>query len=104
MDDSTRKKYEKRKARSRANHVSNRLTYCPRTDKNKFTKKLRAQLQSMPVPPSVPLATTVTMEIGAININGLSMESSWALEEIVSKYNLKVHYNPMILKTLQTCF
>ena len=87
--------FKKRKARSRANQFTSRLTYSPNNDKMKFTKKLRAQLQSMSLPPPDQPAPIPTLEIGSININGLSLESSWALEEIVSKYNLKVNSCPL---------
>ena len=80
----------KRKARSRANHFTSRLSYSPNKDKKKFTQKLRTQLQSRSLPPPIPPAPIATMEIGAMNINGLTLESSWALEQIVSKYKLKV--------------
>ena len=95
MERNPKHKFKKRKARSRANQFSRRITYSPTNDKMKFTKTLRAQLQSRSLPPPTLPAPIPTLEIGSININGLSLESSWALEEIVSKYKLKVHSCPL---------
>ena len=80
----------KYKNRSRANSIKARLAYSPSKDKNKFTQKLRAKLQLKEV--SVPLVEMkkVALKIGSININGMGMDSSWALSEIVKEYNLKV--------------
>ena len=89
-DHGTHRKAKNRVARTRPNNLRNRLTYCPNRDKNKFTRKLRDTLQSMPTVPVLPSAPACTIEVGAINIDGLDMETPWALSQIVDKYNLKV--------------
>ena len=102
----THRKAKNRVARTRPNNIRNRLTYCPNTDKNRFTRNLRATLQAMPsvaVPDNAPVNTTI--EVGAINIDGLDLETSWALSQIVDKYKLKVKkisFDPFIGNPAQT--
>ena len=86
----TGQKINARKKRNRSNQIVSRLSYCPTKDKGRYTGKLRAQLQAKELPSTVSPVPISTIEIGAININGMDMESSWALEQIVSKYNLQV--------------
>ena len=93
MDNRLKKKIGRRKKRTRDNQILSRLTYCPKKDKGRFTEKLRAKLQQKVIHVPLPPVPTTTIEIGAININGMDMESSWALEQIVSKYSLQVFNN-----------
>ena len=86
----TGQKFNARKKRTRSNQIVSRLSYCPTKDKGRYTGKLRAQLQAKELPSPASTVPISTIEIGAININGMDMESSWALEQIVSKYNLQV--------------
>jgi hypothetical protein len=90
MDRRKRKKFLERNARKPTNKTVSRLSYNPLTDKKKFTSKLRSDLQAKLIPPIHAPVPTTTIEIGAININGLNVESAWALEQIVEKYHLKV--------------
>ena len=80
MDRRLRKKFNARKKRTRSNQIVSRLTYCPTKDKGRYTGKLRAQLQAKELPSPVSPVPISTIETGAININGMDMESSWALE------------------------
>ena len=85
----TSRKFLKRKAKTRSNHITSRLTYNP-LHKGKFTNQLRSKLQSEERCPPIITIPPPSMVIGAININGLDIDSPWALGQIVSKYNLKV--------------
>ena len=90
MDKRTCRKVLKRQSRRRPPKTTSRLTYNPAKDKGKFTAGLRRQLQTRTFPaPKTPSPKT-SINVGAININGLSLESSWALEQIITNYDLKV--------------
>ena len=86
----TRKFIEREKRRSTRKTVA-RLGYNPKKDKGQFTAKLRRELQAktLPVRKSPPVSTT--LKVGAINVNGLSLDSGWAMEQIIHQYGLKVH-------------
>ena len=90
MDKRTCRKVLKRQSRGRPPKTVSRLGYNPVKDKGKFTAGLRRQLQTRSIPDPKPSTPKTFFNVGAININGLSLESSWALEQIITNYDLKV--------------
>ena len=53
--------------------IQDRLTYCPQKHKQKLLKGLRKKLI-----------------VGSININGLDLEATWAVEQILANHELDV--------------
>ena len=90
MDKRTCRKVLKRQSRRRPSKTVSRLGYNPAKDKGKFTAGLRRQLQTRNIPDPKPPTPKTFFNVGAININGLSLESSWALEQIITNYDLQV--------------
>ena len=82
-------KRKKRKFLERAKTIS-RLVYHPGRDKGKFVSGLRRKLQSRVVTPQSEPPVATTLKIGAININGLTLDSGWAAEQLIKQYELKV--------------
>ena len=77
----------------RTNKIHDRLTYVPQKHKQKFKNNLRQKLAtcSPSKPPKVTPPKT-TIKVGSINLNGLDLEASWAVEQILSKHDLDVRY------------
>ena len=90
MDKRTCRKVLKRQSRRCPPKTTSSLAYNPAKDKGKFTAGLRRQLQTRTFPAPKPPSPKTCINVGAININGLSLESSWALEQIITNYDLKV--------------
>ena len=90
MDKRKTRNFLQRERRRSTKKTIARLGYNPQRDKGKFIGGLRRELQarSLNVPQYPPVSSK--LKIGAININGLSLDSGWALEQIILKYNLKV--------------
>ena len=71
-----------------------RLTYIPKKHKQKVTRKLRQKLQEKPLPDQ-PLQTPPpeTLLFGSFNINGLSLETSWSVTQLLQKRGYDVSKN-----------
>ena len=82
------------KKRKRTSKIIDRLTYCPKKHKQKHTKHLRKQLQTRdpPAPPKAPTPST-SIKFGSININGLDLEASWAVDQLISKRGFDVRHS-----------
>ena len=80
----------KREKKANTNKIVGRLTYSPIKHKQQYTQKLRKDLQSKPATVPVPVAPSVTIKFGSININGLDMEAGWAVEQLIAKKKLDV--------------
>ena len=75
--------FKKRTAR-----VIDRLTYCPAQHKQKHKKSLRKKLQSKKPPDHSIREPSTKIKIGSINLNGLDLETGWAVEQIITNYEL----------------
>ena len=79
--------------KKRTSRLIDRITYCPKTQKQKFVKSLRRKLQSRKQinDDNEPVAKT-SLKFGSININGLDMEASWAVSQILSNrgYDVRI--------------
>ena len=97
-----------RKTRRRQNHLSNRtnkvrtnklvdkLTYSPKKHKQKVTRKLRQKLQAQALPTTSTAAPPTSLKFGSFNVNGLDIEASWAVEQLLTKRGFDVglyHYS-----------
>lgn len=88
-----RKRKTNKSNTTRTNKLTDRLTYVPQKHKQKFKNNLRQKLanRSPSKPPKVTPPKT-TIKVGSINLNGLDLEASWAVEQILTKHDLDVRY------------
>ena len=75
----------KRQHQARTNKLLDRLTYSPNKHKQKKTRELRKKLQEKALPVPLPSAPTKTLKFGSFNVNGLDIESSWAVEQLLER-------------------
>ena len=81
-------------SKKRTGKIIDRLVYCPEKQKQKYTKKLRKKLESRAdkVVKAVPAPST-SIKFGSININGLDLEASWAVDQLLSTRGYDVAQN-----------
>jgi hypothetical protein len=73
--------------------VMDRLTYCPKKHKQRFVKTMRQQLQRKVLPASSkPLPPPTHIKFGSFNVNGLDLESCWAVQELLEKRGFDVSF------------
>ena len=83
--------YKIKHRKIKTNKIIDRLTYCPNKHKQKFTKKLRQKLQEKnPPPPLVENPCPTTLKFGSFNVNGLDLEASWAVENLLKQRSFDV--------------
>ena len=70
-----------------------RITFNPQKPKEKVRKKLRQELQRKEVSHQLPKAPPATLTFGSLNINGLDLEASWAVEQLLVTKGLDVSVN-----------
>ena len=81
----TKQHIDRRKHRASTNKLLDRLTYSPNKHKQKKTRELRKKLQEKALPVPLPSAPTKTLKFGSFNVNGLDIESSWAVEQLLER-------------------
>ena len=83
----------KRHHRARTNKLLDRLTYSPNKHMAKKTKDLRKKLQAKTLPVSLPITPLKSLKFGSFNVNGLDIESSWAVEQLLNRrgYDVSVY-------------
>ena len=77
----------KAKARSnriQTNKIIDRITFNPQKHKNKVIKKLRQKVRKDSVSPQPPKTPSVSLKFGSLNINGLDLEASWAVDQLLT--------------------
>ena len=93
--------HKKRNAKTQTNKILDRITFNPGKHKQKVTKSLRQKLQQKTIPvPKTPQPIT-TLKFGSFNVNGLDLEASWAVEQILKKRGFDVSYKITILSYLK---
>ena len=76
----------------RTTKVIDRLTYCPQKHKQKCVRTQRKQLQAKHiVSPPTPNPTS-NLKFGSFNVNGLDIEASWAVEQLLTTRGFDVGY------------
>ena len=87
------KHYKKR--RNASNRVLDRLTYNPAKHKQKMTKELRQKLQqkALPSPKPSKISPKTKMKFGSFNVNGLSVDASWAIQQLIKDRDFDVRYD-----------
>ena len=76
--------------KARTNKILDRITYSPKAHKQKMTRKLRQKLQLKNLPPDITAPPSTSLRYGSFNINGLDLEASWAVEELLNKRGFDV--------------
>ena len=76
------RRYIARNIKKASAKISKRLNYDLKT-KQKQTKQLRKKLQAKIITEPQPVLAPVSMKFGSFNVNGLDLEGSWAIEEIL---------------------
>ena len=72
--------------KKRTTRVVDRLIYCPAQHKQKQKKLLRKKLRSKR--PTDQVIREPSTKIGSIYLNGLDLETGWAVEQIITNYEL----------------
>ena len=87
----SKQKFYKRKATTKK--IVNRITYDPQKHKQRKTKELREKLQKRTLSsPPIPSTTPSKLKFGSINVNGLDVETAWAVEELLKKRGFDVSF------------
>ena len=83
-------RFVKNKARIQTNKIMDRLTFNPKKHKQKKVKGLRQKLQQKALADLKPRSEKTSMKFGSFNLNGLDLETAWAVKELVSKHGFDV--------------
>ena len=83
--------YNSRRKKPRTNKILDRLTFSPKKHKQKHRRKLREKLQQKPAPvtPTSPDPPS-KLKLGSMNVNGLDIEASWAIEQLLTTRDFDV--------------
>ena len=79
------RKIKNRISKTTPNKLVDRLTYSPKRHKQKVTKKLRQELQDKSLPSTTPATPAPTLLFGSFNVNGLDIEASWAIDQLIDR-------------------
>ena len=85
---------QRARAKTQTNKIIDRLTFSPQKHKQKVTRKLRQKLRLQPrIPQSTEAPKTVTrLKFGAFNVNGLDLEASWTIEQLLKDREFDVSH------------
>ena len=90
---SRRSKQRYLKRQNAGKRVLDRLTYNPGIHKQKRTKELRQKIQQKSMPPPKPAKISPKMKFGSFNVNGLSVDASWAIQQLLRDRDFDVRAN-----------
>ena len=80
------------RVKMRSAKVMDRLTFCPNKHKQKVTRKLRQELQMKRVSTERPPPPKSVLKFGSFNVNGLDLETSWAVGQLLQDNEFDVRY------------
>ena len=80
----------KKRIKARTNKLVDRLTYIPSKHKQKVTRELRSKLKKKNIPPPKSKECSNSLKFGSHNINGLDLEASWAVNELLKTRDIDV--------------
>ena len=86
----------KKRIKPQTNKLVDRLTFNPRKHKQKEKRNLRQQLQQKTIPTEKKKTPSTTLKFGSFNINGLDLETSWAVGELLETRGFDVIKNRYI--------
>ena len=86
--------YVKNRAKKpQTNKIIDRITFNPETHKQKVNRNLRQKLQRKTILQPTPALPSTSLKFGSFNINGLDLETCWAVEELLKKCGFDVKHN-----------
>ena len=89
-----KRRYYKRKPPSKK--IVDRITYDPNKHKQRKVRDMRKKLQEQQkTPPSAPKAPPAKIKLGSFNVNGLDVESSWAVQQLLQSRGFDVSYHKL---------
>ena len=83
---------QRQKKKSQTNKIIDRLTFSPEKHKQKTIRKLRQQLQEKNLPSIRPSTPPTSLKFGSFNINGMDLETAWAVEELLKTRGFDVRH------------
>ena len=86
----SRCRYSKRHSASK--RVVDRLTYNPAKHKQREKRELRKKLQNKILPDPKPVSPSKRIKFGSFNVNGLSVEATWAVQQLLETRDFDVRY------------
>ena len=89
-------RHVKARAKIQTNKILDRITFNPQKHKQKKTRELRQQLQQKSAPDPKLSSPKTALKFGSFNINGLDLETSWAVGELVKKHGFDVRYKNVL--------
>ena len=95
---SRRNKKHLHKRHNAGNRIIDRLTYNPAKHKQRKVKEMREKLQQKSLSPPKPTKISPKMKFGSFNVNGLSVDASWAVQQLLNDRNFDVRSNKIYLK------
>ena len=98
----------KKRIKAKTNKLVDRLTYIPSKHKQKVTRELRNRLKKKSISPPKSKECSNTLKFGSHNINGLDLEASWAVNELLRTRDFDVrnyskNYLINIVQNLGSC-
>ena len=85
----TKKHFNRRQNNTK---IVDRLTYNPKNHKQKKTRDLRKKLQETILPSPKPVITPTTIKFGSMNVNGLDVEATWAVQQLLDHRGFDVRF------------
>ena len=79
-----------KRAKAQTNKIVSKLTYSPAKHKNKVIKHMRLRLQEKAMHAPAPPQPKTVLKFGSFNVNGLDMEVSWAVHQLIQKRGFDV--------------
>ena len=83
--------------KTRTTKLQDRLTYCPQKHKQKNVRLMRQKLSTRAPPkPRIEPPPKTTIRFGSLNINGLDLEATWAVEQLLETHSLDVSFKNIL--------
>ena len=79
------------RVRLRSAKLMDRLTFDPTKDKQKVVKKMRQDLQKKKLSSCEPSLPKSSLRFGSFNVNGLDLETAWAVEKLLEENEFDVN-------------
>ena len=81
-------------SKKRTSKIIDRITYSPEKHKQKYTKRLRRKLETrVNQDAKTNPAPSTSIKFGSININGLDLEASWAVDQLLTTRGYDVGFS-----------
>jgi hypothetical protein len=92
----SQKYHKKRNSKTQNNKILDGLTFSPQKHKQKVIRKLRQNLQQKTLPTPTQPKPKPTLKFESFNVNGLDLEASWAVEQLLTKRGFDVKSSKIV--------